>query len=363
MLTQSRITHNRVVYGLMLLLGGIALALLLAPNQSAAQTDEPVPADTSWIVSTVVVSETLTQTNDIWLPLIISPLESDGLSGSFRTSVTPSTEDDFSSAEFSLWIPEDVAVVRGIIMYGPGCGASSLGGKPQKQRAELAEQWDLAFLGMQFKDKAEGKFCGWSRAERSGSAEATLQALQNFAEETSRPELVHTPWLTFGMSGGAGWAMDMAILYPERTIAAFPRGAGSNRGTVANAHQVPIMMSAGENDGFLSGMSKTFNEHRPQGALWALAVTPNEGHSLGKSWDMALPFFDAVLAQRLPPASSTDGPITLRPLDQSQAWLGNNVTQDIASASNYNEDMSTTSWLPDEETAKLWQSFVKTGFK
>ena len=363
MLTQSRKSNNHVVYGLMLWLGGIALALLLAPNQSAAQANEAVSIDTSWIESTIVVSETLTQTNDIWLPLIINPLESDSLSGGFRTSVIPKAEDDFSSAEFSLWIPEDVAIVRGIIMYGPGCGASSLGNKPQKRRAEFAEKWDLAFLGMQFKDKSGGKFCGWSRAERSGSAEATLQALQNFAEGTSRPELVHTPWLTFGMSGGAGWAMDMAILYPERTIAAFPRGAGSNRGTVANAYQVPIMMSAGENDGFLTGMSKTFNEHRPQGALWALAVTPNEGHSLGKSWDMALPFFDAVLAQRLPPVSSTDEPIVLRPLDQSQAWLGHNATQRIASASNYGEDTSTTSWLPDEETARLWQSFVKTGFR
>lgn len=361
--TQSNITSNRVVYGLMLLLGGLILALWLTSHQSVLQADESVAVDNKWINSTIAVSETLTQTNDIWLPLIIRPFEGDGLSGSFRTSVTPAAEDDFSSTEFSLWIPEDVAVVRGVIMYGPGCGASSLGNKPQKQRAELAEKWDLAFLGVQFKDKSGGRFCGWSRAERSGSAEATLQALQAFAEETSRPELVNAPWLTFRMSVGAGWAMEMTILYPERTIGASPRSASSNRGTIANAYQVPIMMSAGENDGFLVGMSKIFNEHRSQGALWSFAVTPNERHTLGKAWDMALPFFDVVLAQRLPPVSSTDKPIILLPLERSEAWVGNNTTQEIASVSGYSGDTSTASWLSDEETAKLWQSFIKTGFK
>jgi len=297
----------------------------------------------------------------VWLPLLLNPGTSVGESGSFRTAVTPTADDDFSSAEFSLWIPEDLAVVRGVIIYGPGCGASSLTDKPGTARAELARKWGLAFMGMQFKDKPDGKTCGWSRAERSGSAAAAIQALNTFAQETSRPELVNAPWLTYGMSGGAGWAMDMAITYPERTIAAFPRGAKSSRGNLPDAYGVPIMLSAGENDGFLSGMRDVFTTHRTAGALWSLAVTPNEGHVLGDSWDMALVFFDAVLQQRLPASAPTDGPVELLPLDPTRAWLGNNDTFDIAAAADYAGEKLQAAWLPDETTATTWQTFVTTG--
>lgn len=310
--------------------------------------------------------------NIVWLPLITKGSadsgennggnnSGDGLAGSFRTSVTPTEQDDFASAEFSLWIPDNVSVVRGIIMYGPGCGASSLGDKPSKARAAFAEKWGFAFLGMQFVDKSDGKFCGWSRAGQSGADQATLQALQNFADQTSRPELTNAPWLLFGMSGGAGWAMDMAILYPDRTIAAFPRGSSSDRGTISEAYQVPIMMSAGENDGFAAGMISRFDEHRPQGALWSLAITPNEGHTLGKAWDMALIFFDSIVQQRLPESVPEDGPVQLLPINETQVWLGDNTTSDIAPESSYSGDKSQASLLPDETTAQKWQQFVTTG--
>ncbi len=302
-----------------------------------------------------------TADSTVWLPLLLNPGTASGEAGSFRTAVTPTAEDDFSSAEFSLWIPEDLAVVRGVIIYGHGCGASSLTDKPGTARVELARKWGLAFMGMQFKDNPDGKSCGWSRAERSGSAAAAIQALTTFAQATNRPELVNAPWLTYGMSGGAGWTMDMAIIYPERTIAAFPRGSKSSRGNLPNAYGVPIMLSAGENDGFVNGMRDVFTTHREAGALWSLAVTPNEGHVLGDSWNMALVFFDSVLQQRLPASAPTTGPVELLPMDTTQAWLGNTTSFDIAAAANYAGDKLQASWLPDETTANTWQTFVTTG--
>jgi hypothetical protein len=120
------------------------------------------------------------------------------------------------------------------------------------------------------------------------------------------------------------------------------------------------MLSAGENDGFVNGMRDVFTTHREAGALWSLAVTPNEGHVLGDSWGMALVFFDSVLQQRLPASAPTNGPVELLPMDTTQAWLGNNTSFNIATAANYAGDKLQASWLPDETTAKTWQTFVTT---
>ena len=50
--------------------------------------------------------------------------------------------------------------------------------------------------------------------------------MQLFAEMSGHQELRSVPWVIWGHPGGASWAVHMAGLYPERTIAVFARSGG-----------------------------------------------------------------------------------------------------------------------------------------
>src|SRR6185369_6267132 len=107
----------------------------------------------------------------------------------------------------------------------------------------------------------------------------------------------------------------------------------------------------------VQNITELFQTNRRQGAVWCLAIEPNEGHGIGKTLDLALVFFDAVVPLRMPAA----GQRTLRSVDQSPAWLGNLSSYEIASAASYSQAVNEAAWLPDEVTAQHWKDFVSLG--
>src|SRR3954463_14188119 len=67
---------------------------------------------------------------------------------------------------YTLWVPEGVTKLRGIIVHQHGCGAgASRGGETAAhdlQWQELAKKWDSALLGPSYK-QADNQDCGlWS---------------------------------------------------------------------------------------------------------------------------------------------------------------------------------------------------------
>lgn len=336
---------GRPLHAMLALFAGIVWLTGITPLPLAAQP-EPTPTT-------------------VFLPLTaISPPTLDleyaaGPGTAYRTSVAPLATDDFAQANFSLWIPGDVPVVRGVIVYAPGCGASSLTDEPARARAALARKWHLGFVGMQFSDKAGGRSCGWSRVA-SGSPEAFQRALEAFAQQAGRPELAHAPVVFFGVSGGSGWASNMALRSPERTYVVYARGFGPG-GTIPEAALGVPMLLNGKSDGSY-GTLNAFQNCRAQGALCALNVDPGGEPSLSNQWErMALPYFDAVLSQRMPVAAPTDGPVALRAADAQQAWLGVRSGFSITAAAGFSGDPLTGSWLPDEGIARRWQDYNARG--
>jgi|GEM_PF-2946896 len=352
-------SHTRAFLALLVALTGLCASVSssrLTQAQSGVGLEPTVAAEIN--NSTAVPVNSLAN-EPVWLPLIYRSVSTSpsGPGTLYRTTVAPPSSDaDFKTGELSLWIPSTTEPLRGVIVYGPGCGASSVAnGAPGTERKKLAEKWRLGFVGMHFTDN--GKFCSWSKAKEAG--EALIAALNDFARQSNRPELAHVPMVLYGMSGGAGYIMNVAFTYPNRTIAAFPRGHLSGSSLAPAGYNIPLMLSIGETDAGVNGMTNYFYKHRPQGPIWSFAKTPGEGHVLGQSWNMAVIFFDAVLEQRLP-AQVTNGPVTLKPMDQSRAWLGNNDTKVIAPATSYSGDPLKASWLPNEHVARKWQEFVTT---
>jgi hypothetical protein len=72
-----------------------------------------------------------------------------------------------------------------------------------------------------------------------------------------------------------------------------------------------------------------FKAYRAKGAPIGFAPDPRTAHECGDSRYLAIPFFDACLAQRLPARDAKDQ--KLRPMDMKSAWLAD-VRSDKAEA-------------------------------
>jgi len=58
-------------------------------------------------------------------------------------------------------------------------------------------------------------------------------------------------------------------------------------------------------------------------------------------------------------ATKVAGPVKLERIDQRQGWLGDPETYEIAPAATYKGSKTKAMWLPDEETAKAWQAYLR----
>src|SRR5712664_3826657 len=121
----------------------------------------------------------------------------------------------------------------------------------------------------------------------------------------------------------------MTTLYPDRVAAMFLRsGSFLNRPdfpqpeTPAAAYAVPVMGNAGvkerERGAWINTLARA-REYRSKGGPAGFAPDPRTGHECGDSRYLAIPFFDACLALRLPDREATDQ--KLKPVDAKAAWL------------------------------------------
>ena len=122
------------------------------------------------------------------------------------------------------------------------------------------------------------------------------------------------------------------------------------------------------------------NAERGQGkAPWTVALQKTQGHGVGKSMDVIVPFMLATVKQRLGlvapsqssssvfkselpsigshPAASTQK--TLKKLSLQSGWLGNPDTYEVAAYAGYKGSKSKAIWLPDEPTALAWQTYLQ----
>lgn len=279
---------------------------------------------------------------------------------------------------YRVWIPDGVTQLRGVIVHQHGCGAGAChGGMTAADDLHwqgLARKWDCALLGP-FYEQKDGEDCQMWCNPNNGSRARFLQALDDLAKKTGHSELAQVPWCLWGHSGGGTWTSWMMLSDPDRVVAAwlrsgtaFPfREKGSDK-TVEipdSVYKIPSMCNPGAKErnsrpqGAWGGTLSMFKAYRAHGAPIGFAPDPRTGHECGDSRYLAIPFFDACLAQRLPP-KGVDSPKVL-PLVSASSWLAPLLGEEARPESKYEDDPGKAVWLPDEHVAKAWVEYVRTG--
>ncbi len=280
---------------------------------------------------------------------------------------------------YTLWLPDGVARLRGIIVHQHGCGSGACKGGATAAYdlhwQALARKWDCALLGPSYQQEDRQNCRLWCDP-RNGSHKTFVRALGELARKSGHPELEQVPWCLWGHSGGGFWASLMQTLYPERIVAIWFRSgtafAAWEKGEIPrpeippSAYQIPILCNPGTKekgdkrfDGAWTGTLAMFKAYRARGAPAGFAPDPRTSHECGDARYLAIPFFDACLAQRLPPRDSKDP--KLRPVDPKQAWLADLLGDKAEPAATYPGKPTEAVWLPSEAVAKAWAEYVKTG--
>ncbi|GEM_PF-2925871 len=254
-----------------------------------------------------------------------------------------------------MWIPPGTEVVRGAIMQGRWDGLETKG-----QYRQLATILEFALIGgmMQHGDDYQTSI---------------PLALQDLARQSGHPEIEHIPFVTMGFSNGGWWAVNVAKVMPERTIAvavcAMPGLSDIEKKPdhLAAMRTVPVMQVNGASDGathdWMRKENPTFPKLRKHDLPWTLALQWNTKHKYGATNALAFPFLREAIHLRLPtPADTREGPVTLTALDPRQIWLGDRRTWAkgnavIAPADTQALQDPNQVWLLNESVARDWRAF------
>ena len=159
------------------------------------------------------------------------------------------------------------------------------------------------------------------------------------------------------MSAGGQFNWEFVAWKPERVIAFVVNKGGIYYSALLPkaARDVPGLLFTGGKD--LAFRTNTINGlfaiNRRGSALWALTDEPSAGHIVGRSRDMALLFYEDVLALRVPRAGAA-----LAMLSEKSGWLGDLEAKTVAPLGDGKVPNYPTAWLPTERTARMWQAIV-----
>ncbi|MFO0964538.1 MAG: hypothetical protein U0793_02980 [Gemmataceae bacterium] len=277
---------------------------------------------------------------------------------------------------YTLWLPEGVTRVRGVIVHQHGCGSGACkGGETAAYDLHwqaLAKKWDCALLGPSYHQEDKQNCRLWCDP-RNGSHKTFLQALHDLAVKAEHPEIETAPWCLWGHSGGGFWASIMQTLEPERIVAIWFRSGTAfsswEKGEIDRpkipeaAYAIPMMCNPGAKEkgdkrfnGAWTGTFAMFQAYRAKGAPIGFAPDPRTAHECGDSRYLAIPFFDACLALRLPGKGNK-----LKAIDQKSSWLAAPLGDTAEPAGSYKGKVAEAVWLPDERVARAWSEYVKTG--
>ena len=219
---------------------------------------------------------------------------------------------------YTLWIPDGVATVRGIIVHQHGCGPGACQGGATAAYdlhwQALAKKWDCALLGPSYHQEDKQNCRLWCDP-RNGSHKTFLKAIAEFAAKSNHPELDEVPWCLWGHSGGGFWASIMQTMYAERIVAIWFRSGTAlpawEKGEIPEpeipeaAYAIPMVCNPGtkekEHERFnraWSGCLAMFKQYRARGAPIGFAPDPRTAHECGDSRYLAIPFFDACPTSR-----------------------------------------------------------------
>jgi len=288
----------------------------------------------------------------------------------WRQAVEQKGEGERQEVKFDLWIPEGVAVVKGIVAISGHGSGEALYKHPHiapKLRA-IARELHLAVF----------KFVGNPMQRGFWPKSMLYERLEAFGEKSQHPELEHAPLFLYGHSNGTGFSAIFPATEGHRVWGWISMRPGTTFQVYQpGAARVPGLVIFGENDHFLARPSKEENlavvplMRKKHNAVWNFAVEPKTGHGPGsKTWPLVFSFLRHTFAARVPAdCDPRNGPVKLIELVPEQGWLGQNwdvakggyQALSIAPFADFADDKATASWLVDADYAADWQAFQRYG--
>ena len=324
-----------------------------------------VPASTASVSAGVMI-----------MVLILASAGSAEVPGSAPPSLFPEEEplhltvastagERFGTAIVDAWLPPGPAPIRYVVIHQHGCGDKTA----QAAAAMVYDrQWRalcrLHHSALVVPRYFTGSSCADWNAPAAGSERVLLKALEEIARQTGRPEVRSAPWVIWGHSGGASWAVQMVVRHPGRTVALALRGGASSqfgdrqfREQFAQAvSTLPMIFVWGAAEArpssrhFVSWnpMQAMAAQLRQGGARLGVAVDPLSEHQAGNSRLVILPFFSAVMAAAREMGAEPSGRYVHR--DGSE--------RAPSPSSRHDPEFM---WLPNSTVVESYRSFVKRG--
>lgn len=286
----------------------------------------------------------------------------------YSTEIKGDEGEKISTARYTLFIPKGLVRIKGVFIHQHGCTMEGTGAPvtTDLQYQAFAEKWGLALLGPDLTPH-NNDCMEWSDPE-NGSDISLQEGLNDLAHQSGHQELAQAPWLLWGHSGGGNWVLSMISKHPERIIAAFCYSPAFNIqfNFPKLVDKIPIMIRhAGSGDYNDPGIEcwetalDIFSTIRSMNGLISVAYTSNQTHNFSYVRYMGIPFYESVLAQRLP----LDGSEKLRDMNTAKSWLGDtsSINTMVYKASTFQGDQLSKSWLPDSACAEKYKEYIMTG--
>ena len=264
---------------------------------------------------------------------------------------------NYAKAEFRLWYPDNAEAIQAVVVLVPGSNGDGRPSADDPVWQTFATAHKLALVGCHFTDKQHDQSFIEDYANVSqGSGQALLDTMAAFAARAKHPELASAPLLLWGMSAGGQFNYEFVAWKPER-VAAFVVNKGGIYYTALTpkaSRDVPGMLFIGgkDLDSRIQTITGLFAVNRRGGALWALAEEPGAAHIVGRSRDLALMFFEDVLALRLASAQE------LKPLTEKAGFIGDPKSKTFHAVGDGPTPAYPTAWLPTMRVARAWQAMM-----
>lgn len=264
--------------------------------------------------------------------------------------------ENYYYAEFGLYLPESRESIKGILVLVPGHNGNGLYTKDNPEWRAVADRNNLALVGCYYYGNHSNK---QYYLAGGGSGFALVTALENFAEQTGLEDLRTLPIFIRGYSDGAVFAYTFTCNIPQR-IAGFVAVKGGYFPFIADevAVNTPGMFIYGEDDletRNTQSQQVFINYRKENDAQWLLLEHKNYGHELGNENDIVIPFIDIVCDLRMNSLTHQ-----LNVLVTEDGYLANQIYENYWTYSDYPYDKDYAGWLPNEEFAVIWKSYVET---
>jgi len=269
-----------------------------------------------------------------------------------------------------LWIPNDVTVIRGVIVLANGANGDQRGRTAETDWQALARAHGFALMGTHGYVCYDGNLTGTVSVDTE--VPVLLGDLAWYATASGHPEVTNLPFVLGGWSGGGQIAHGINTKIPERVIAFITNKGGNyiQPPLAAAALKTPSIGVAGQTDGPANraAVKNNFESNRPLGALWANAFEWNTDHHEGNVDGVFFTFFDHAIRARYPAgATPLTGPVTLLDLPETSGWLAaeptfdNGLSGTVYPYADYPGTKTSACWLMDADVANLYRGFATYG--